>query len=95
MSPVDDGVKKVYRDKDSIFRDERGLLHMSHVTAFIAVLTGVGTVIAGLVAYFLVFDGAVSVVQTGLGVVASGATLEGVSTTVEGRNRRSSSEGGM
>lgn len=88
MSPVDEGARRVYRDKDSIFRDERGLLSMPHFTAFVASLTGVATTATGLVAFFMAVDGAVGIVQTGLGLVAAGASLEGWQTHVEGRNQR-------
>jgi len=89
MSPLDDGTRRVYRDADSIFRDERGLKHMAHVTAFIASISGVVFGAAGLVAFFMLMDGALSIVQIGLGLVASGAGLEGWQTHKESQNQRS------
>lgn len=88
MSPLDDGGKKVYRDKDSIFRDERGLLHMAHLTAFIATISGVFFGIAGLAGFFMSVEGSVVIVQISLGLVASGAGLEGWQTHKESQNQR-------
>jgi hypothetical protein len=88
MSPVDAGDRRIYRDKDSIFRDERGLLSMPHLTAFIASVSGVVFGVAGLVAFFLRHADAMMLIQISLGLVASGAGLEGWQTHVEGRNQR-------
>lgn len=88
MSPIDDGTKKVYRDKDSIFRDERGLLSMPHVTAFMSSATGVVFGAAGLAGFFLRIQDALMIVQIALGLVAAGAGLEGWQTHIEGRNQR-------
>ncbi len=88
MSPIDNGSMRVYRDADSIFRDERGLLHMAHVTSFMSSVSGILVGAAGLVAFFLRMDGAVSVVQIGLGLVAAGAGLEGWQTHKESQNQK-------
>lgn len=88
MSPVDNGSVKVYRDKDSIFRDERGLLHMAHVTSFIASFSGTLTGALGLIAFFFRFPDAIMVIQVGLGLVGAGAGLEGWQTHKESQNQR-------
>lgn len=88
MSPVDDGTSRVYRDKDSIFRDERGLLHMAHFTAFMAVMSGIAFGVAGIVAYFMLLSDAILIVQVSLGLVASGAGLEGWQAHKESQNQR-------
>lgn len=88
MSPLDDGVKRVYRDADSIFRDERGLLHMAHFTAFVASISGVTFGIAGLVAFFLRIPDALMIIQIALGLVGAGAGLEGWQTHKESQNQR-------
>jgi len=89
MSPVDDGMRQIYRDKDGIFRDERGLLAMPHVTAFIASTMGCVVGVAGIVAFFLRYDDSVTLVTAALGLVGAGAGLEGWQTHIEGRNQRS------
>lgn len=89
MSPLIDG--KVVRDKDGFFRDERGLLSMPHLTSFIAAITGAGTALAGIVAFFLMIDGAVGLIQIALGLVGAAAGLEGWQTHIEGRNQREQS----
>ena len=88
MSPIDDGTKTIYRDKDSIFRDERGLASMPHYTAFVASTMGVVVGAAGLVAFFMRYPDATTLVTTGLGLVGAGAGLEGWQTHIEGRNQR-------
>jgi len=88
VSPIDDGSRQVYRDKDSIFRNERGLLSMPHATAFIASTMGCIVGLAGLVAFFLRYTDAVTLVTTALGLVGAGAGLEGWQTHIEGRNQR-------
>lgn len=88
MSPVDDGSGRVFRDKDSVFRDERGLLHMAHLTSFMASTSGALFGVAGLVAFFLQYEGATMIVQISLGLVASGAGLEGWQTHKESQNQR-------
>lgn len=88
MSPIDNGTHKVYRDKDSIFRDERGLLHMAHFTAFVASIAGVLFGAAGLVAFFRQIPDALMIVQVALGLVGAGAGLEGWQTHKESQNQR-------
>lgn len=88
MSPVDDGQRRVYRDKDSIFRDERGLLHMAHFTAFVASISGVVFGVAGLAGFFMGLEEGIMIVQVSLGLVASGAGLEGWQTHKESQNQR-------
>jgi len=88
MSPIDDGSKRIFRDKDSIFRDERGLLAMSHTTAFMASVMGAVTGVSGLAAFFLGYDDAITLVTTALGLVGAGAGLEGWQSHIEGRNQR-------
>jgi len=88
MSPVDDGMHQIYRDKDGIFRNERGLLSMPHVTAFIASVMGCAVGASGLVAFFLGYQDSVTLVTTALGLVGAGAGLEGWQTHIEGRNQR-------
>lgn len=88
MSPVDDGAKQVYRDKDSIFRNERGLLSMAHVAVFISMLIAVAVSGAGIVAVFLGLDQGVTLVTSAVGLAAAGAGLEGWTTHTEGRNQR-------
>lgn len=87
MSPLEGGY--VVRDKDSFFRDERGLLSMPHLTAFISSLLGVVIGISGLLAFFLTKnEGSIMLIQIAAGLVAAGAGLEGWQTTVEGKNQR-------
>jgi hypothetical protein len=86
VSPLIDG--KVVRDKDGFFRDERGLLSMPHLTAFMASVTGATVAMAGLAAFFMQLDGAANLVNVALGLVGAGAGLEGWQTHIEGRNQR-------
>jgi hypothetical protein len=74
LSPLADG-QTIY-DKDSIFRDERGRLHMAHVLSFIAGIVGAGVAIAGVVAVFVRIDAGAHLVNAGLGLVGAGAGLE-------------------
>lgn len=86
MSPLIDG--QVVRDKDGFFRDERGLLSMPHLTAFMASMTGAIVAAAGLVAFFLHYDDAFGLIQVALGLVGAGVGLEGWQTHIESRNQR-------
>lgn len=87
MSPLEDGY--VVRDKDSFFRDERGLLSMPHLTAFLSSMLGIVLGISGLFAFFLTQNtGSIMLLQISAGLVAAGAGLEGWQTTVEGKNQR-------
>ena len=88
MSPIDDGSKRIFRDEDSIFRDERGLLHMSHVAVFYAINAAAVTAIAGIVAVFMSIDAGSALVTTALGLMGAAAGLEGWQTHIEGRNQR-------
>jgi len=88
MSPIDDGSRQIYRDKDGLFRDERGLLSMPHYTAFVASTMGVVVGASGLFAFFMRYPDATTLVTTGLGLVGAGAGLEGWQTHIEGRNQR-------
>jgi hypothetical protein len=61
---------------------------MAHFTAFVASISGVAFGAAGLVAFFMQMEGALAIVQIGLGLVASGAGLEGWQTHKESQNQR-------
>lgn len=84
MSPIDDqGQARVLRDKDSFFRDARGLLSMSHLIAFMAVVVGV--MFSCVAAYgFLrqMIDWPV-IGQYGVALLISGAGLEYGSTRID------------
>ncbi len=86
MSPIDDqGQARILRDKDSFFRDARGLLAMSHLIAFIAVAVGVVFSIAAVYGFILhVVDWPV-IGQYGVALLMSGAGLEYGSTRLESR----------
>lgn len=86
MSPIEDG--RVIRDKDSFFRDERGLLHMAHLLAFLSSMAGVAFGIVAVVGFFNFIDGWTILVQISFGLLAAGAGLEGGQTIIESRNQR-------
>lgn len=88
MSPVDDGTKRVFRDKDGFLRDERGLKSMAHLAVFYAMNIALMVAVAGVVAVFSGrSDGAV-LVTSAVGLAGAGAGLEGWTTHTEGRNQR-------
>lgn len=87
MSPIDEN-NEVYRDRDSIFRNERGLLHMAHVAVFYAINSAAVVAIAGIVAVFLQIDAGSALVTTALGLMGAAAGLEGWQTHIESRNQQ-------
>lgn len=93
MSPLDDGTRTVYRDEDSIFRNERGLLAMSHVAVFYAMNIALLVALAGVVAVFMGIAAGTVLVTSAVGLAAAGAGLEGWTTHTEGRNQRSGGSG--
>ena len=76
-------------DKDSFWRDERGLLSMSHLTSSLSSLSGVTLALAGLFAFFFTdIENSLQLIQIGAGLVGAAAGLEGWQTHVEGKNQR-------
>lgn len=92
MSPTDDGSKRVYRDLDGFFRDERGLKHMAHLLSFVAGMMGVAFGIAAIGAMIAKVDGWTTLVQVSFGLLAGGSVLEGYQTHTEGKNQRESAQ---
>lgn len=86
MSPIENG--RVLRDKDSFWRDERGLLSMPHLTASIASFLGIGLCISGFVMLILFTSEGIELVRFGAGLVTAGAGLEGWQTHVESKNQK-------
>lgn len=84
MSPVVDG--KVVLDKDSFFRNERGLLSMTHLTAFVSALAGVLIIAFSLFGFITSIQGWDSLLPVGGLLVGGGAGLEGFQSKIESNN---------
>lgn len=84
MSPIVDG--KVLIEKDSFFRNERGLLAMPHLTAFISALVGVCVIGFSLFGFITSIQGWDSLLPVGGLLVGGGAGLEGFQAKMESNN---------
>lgn len=89
MSPLEGG--RVIRDKDSFWRDERGLLSMPHLTASIASFSGVLFCLFGVYAFFFTNHvDSLNIIQIGAGLIGASAGLEGWQTHIESKNQSNS-----
>lgn len=89
MSPIDStGNAKVIRDKDSFFRDHRGLLAMGHLIAFIATIVGIAFSIMSVYGFVLRFSDWPTMIQYAVALLLAGAGLEYGQTRQEGASQR-------
>lgn len=93
MSPMDDGAKRVFRDKDGFLRDERGLKSMAHLAVLYAMNIALMVAVAGVVGVFMELPAGTTLVTSAVGLAAAGAGLEGWTTHTEGRNQRAGGGG--
>lgn len=84
MSPVDElGAAKVIRDKDSFFRNERGLLAMGHLIAFIASMVGIAFAATAVYGFLARHPDWPQIGQYAVGLLLAGASLEYGQTRLE------------
>jgi hypothetical protein len=88
LSPTDNGVSRVYRDKDGFLRDERGLKSMAHLAVMMSMSLSFAVGLSGLIAFFLGYAESTQLITAAVGLSAAGSGLEGWQSHIEGRNQR-------